>query len=205
MPLYLGLDSSTQSLTATVIEVSENTRKVVFQRSIVFDRELPHYRTTNGVQRHQDPLVVTSPPLMWVEALDRMMELVSRQTAFDASAIAAIGGCAQQHGTVYLNDLAHSAIASLDPSRPIADQLRDIFSRAESPIWMDESTGAQCAWLAQALGGPDAVARLTGSRPTARFAGPQIGKFAREDPAGYAHTRRIHLVSSFMASLLLGG
>lgn len=205
MPHYLGLDSSTQSLTATAIDVSEDARKVVFQRSIVFDRELPHYRTTNGVHRHQDPLVVTSPPLMWVEALDRMMELVSRQTDFDVSGIAAIGGCAQQHGTVYLNDQAQRAIASLDSSRSLAEQVRDIFSRAESPVWMDESTAAQCAALGRALGGPDAVARLTGSRPTARFAGPQIGKFAREDPTAYAQTRRIHLVSSFMASLLVGG
>jgi xylulokinase len=70
---------------------------------------------------------------------------------------------------------------------------------------MDESTGAQCAALAQALGGEAAVARLTGSRPFARFAGPQISRFASESPAAYAETARIHLVSSFMASLLLGG
>lgn len=205
MPFYLGLDSSTQSLTATVIDVSRDTRRMAFQHSIVFDRDLPHYRTSNGVHRHQDPLVVTSPALMWVEALDLMMDALSRQTAFDAAGIAAIGGCAQQHGTVYLNELAGRAIASLDSSTALADQLRGIFTRPESPVWMDESTGAQCNALAQALGGNDAVARLTGSRPTARFAGPQIGKFARDNPEAYANTSRIHLVSSFMASLLLGG
>jgi xylulokinase len=90
MPLYLGLDSSTQSLTATVIDPAEH--RVVFHQSINFDDELPHYGTRNGVIRHENPLVVTSPPLMWVEALDRMMELVSRQNTFEPSQIAAIAG-----------------------------------------------------------------------------------------------------------------
>ena len=202
MSLYLGLDSSTQSLTATVIDSEQ--RRVLFHHSLNFDEELPHYRTRHGVVRHDDPLVVTSPPLMWVEALDRMMALVSRQKDLAISRIAAIGGCAQQHGTVYLNQRAGRAIATLDASKALVDQLGGIFSRAESPVWMDESTAAQCAALSRALGGDDAVARLTGSRPFARFAGPQISRFAAESPAAYAETVRIHLVSSFMASLLLG-
>lgn len=205
MPFYLGLDSSTQSLTATAIEVAAGVRRVVFHHSIVFDRDLPHYETMNAVRRHDDPLVVTSPPLMWVEALDQLMGVLSRQQAFDRSQIAAIGGCAQQHGTVYLNGSAAQAISHLDSSKPLVDQLNAIFSRAESPVWMDESTGPQCAALARALGGDAAVARLTGSRPVARFAGPQIRKFAVEAPVAYAATHRIDLVSSFMASLLLGG
>jgi xylulokinase len=204
MPLYLGFDSSTQSLTATVIEVSPAERRVVYEHSLAFDQDLPRYGTTNGVLRHADPLVVTSPPLMWVEALDTMMRTLAERKDFDIRRIAAIGGCAQQHGTVYLNASASSAVVALDPARELAEQLRGIFSRSESPVWMDESTGTQCAAIASALGGEDAVARLTGSRPFARFAGPQIRKCAEETPAAYAATERIHLVSSFMASLLLG-
>jgi xylulokinase len=202
MPLYLGFDSSTQSLTATVIDAG--TRRVVFQHSVVFDRDLPHYGTTNGVKRHAGSLVVTSPPLMWVEALDIMLGLLSRETSFDRSQIAVIGGCAQQHGTVYLNASFAATLQRLDPSRPLAEQLAGVFSRQESPVWMDESTASQCAAIARTLGGDDAVARLTGSRPFARFAGPQIKKFAAERPDAYASTHRIDLVSSFMASLLLG-
>jgi xylulokinase len=204
MSIYLGFDSSTQSLTATAVEAAGAVRRTVFHHSIVFDRELPHYGTTNGVRRHEDPLVVTSPPLMWVEALDRMMAVLSRQQAFDPAQVAAIGGCAQQHGTVYLNGSAARAIGNLDPAKPLAEQLRSIFSREDSPVWMDESTGRQCTALARALGGEAAVARVTGSRPVARFAGPQIRKFAGDQPTAYAATRRIDLVSSFMASLLVG-
>jgi xylulokinase len=204
MPLYLGFDSSTQSLTATVIEVSPAARRVVYEHSLVFDKDLPQYHTTNGVTRHPDPLVVTSPPLMWVDALETMMGTLANQTVIDSRQIAAIGGCAQQHGTVYLNASASQMITALDPSRGLAEQLRGIFSREESPVWMDESTGRQCATIAASLGGEDAVAQLTGSRPFARFAGPQIKKFADQHAAAYGNTDRIHLVSSFMASLLLG-
>jgi xylulokinase len=134
-----------------------------------------------------------------------MMKIVASQQAFDLSQIAAVGGCAQQHGTVYLNASAAAAIEHLDAAKPLVEQLGGIFSRAGSPVWMDESTGPQCAALARALGGESAVGSRTGSRPTARFAGPQIQKFAATDPAAYAATSRIDLVSSFMASLLLGG
>jgi len=78
------------------------------------------------------------------------------------------------------------------------------FSRADAPIWMDSSTTAQCAAITQAVGGPDALARLSGSRAFERFTGPQIRKFYERNPAAYAVTERIHLVSSFLASLLIG-
>ena len=45
---------------------------------------------------------------------------------------------------------------------------------------------------------------ITGSRAIERFTGPQIRKFRKDDPAGYERTAEIHLVSSFVASLLTG-
>ena len=47
--LYLGLDSSTQSLTAVVMEVEGDRRRVVFETSLDFDTELPRYGTRHGV------------------------------------------------------------------------------------------------------------------------------------------------------------
>src|SRR6185503_21151141 len=66
--LFLGLDSSTQSLSAVVIDY--DTRKVVYNDSLNFDEALPHYKTRNGVLPNRDPLIKHSPPLMWAEALD---------------------------------------------------------------------------------------------------------------------------------------
>ena len=141
---------------------------------------------------------------MWSEGLDRIVSDVVREEGVDWRQLRAISGSAQQHGSVYLNAKAGSRIAALDASRPLAPQVSDIFSRATSPIWMDSSTTRQCGEIEAALGGPRELARLTGSRAFERFTGPQIRKFAQESPDGYAATERIHLVSSWLASLLAG-
>ena len=204
MTIYLGLDSSTQSLTAVAIEVNGTRRQVIFQRSFAFDAELPWYGTRSGVLPRSDRRVATAPPRMWAEALDRMMRIVARESGLPLGSLRAIAGSAQQHGSVYLTAGAQAALAALDPAYPLVGQIAGIFARDDAPIWMDASTTAQCEAITLALGGPEALARLTGSRAFERFTGPQIRKFAERDPAGYARTDRIHLVSSFLASLLAG-
>ncbi len=202
--LHLGLDSSTQSLTAVIIEVTASARRVVHQATLVFDADLPQYGTTNGVTPSVDASVRTAPPLMWVEALDRMM---ARLTTLDLdwSQLAAVSGSAQQHGSVYLNARAADALRRLDPKVDLVDQVRGLLSRAESPIWMDSSTTPQCEEITAAIGGDAVLARHTGSHAFERFTGPQIRKFWQQHSERYAETDRIHLVSSFMASLLAGG
>jgi xylulokinase len=202
MPLYLGLDSSTQSLSAIVIDVDANERRVVFEDSLSFDATFPEYGTEHGVVRSDDPAVAVSSPLMWTAALDTMMGRVA--AAVDVARIAAISGSAQQHGSVYLNAGAASALGRLDPSRPLAPQFEPLLSRALSPIWMDSSTGAECRQIAAEVGGDATLAQHTGSRAFERFTGPQIRKFALQNPDEYRATDRIHLVSSFLASLLAG-
>jgi xylulokinase len=201
--IYLGFDSSTQSLTVTAIEIDGSRRTVLFERALVFDELLPAYGTRHGVLPDQDPLVAVAPPLMWAEALDRMMATIAG-SGIDVSRVRAISGSAQQHGSVYLAAGAAARLGHLDAGIPLVDQIRDTFARRVSPIWMDSSTAAECRAITNAVGGPDALARLTGSRAFERFTGPQIRKFAISEPAAYARTERIHLVSSFLASLLAG-
>ncbi|HKE86506.1 MAG TPA: FGGY-family carbohydrate kinase [Vicinamibacterales bacterium] len=202
MALYLGLDSSTQSLSAVVIEISGSARRVVHTRSFAFDEVLPHYRTRHGVLPHDDPKVAMSPPQMWAEALDLMLGQLAND--IDVRDLAAVSGSAQQHGSVFLNASATQVLASLDPGAPLVAQIRDVFSREESPIWMDSSTTQECAEITAAVGGEAELARRTGSRAFERFTGPQIRKFFKDAPAAYAATDRVHLVSSFLASLLAG-
>jgi len=204
VPLYLGFDSSTQGLTGIVVEIAGSERRVVFQRSLNFDADFPQYGTRSGVLPRPDPLVATSSPLLWAEALDRFMGILARDSTLDLAQLRAVSGAAQQHGSVYLNDAAAAGLARLDPQGPLAGQVRPMLSRADAPIWMDASTTAQCAAIAGAVGGNEVLARLTGSRAFERFTGPQIRKYHEEDPSGYAATDRIHLVSSFLASLLIG-
>jgi xylulokinase len=202
--LYLGFDSSTQSLTAVVIDIDGDRRTVVFESSLAFDDALPAYGTEHGVLPRSDPSLAVSPPLMWAEALDLMMGRIAR-SGIAVGRIAAISGSAQQHGTVYLNAGASGALAALDRSRPLVDRLRGTLARDEAPIWMDSSTADECAEITVAVGGADVLARRTGSRAFERFAGPQIRRFFKRAREAYAATDRIHLVSSFLASLLSGG
>jgi len=65
MPVYLGIDSSTQSLSAVAIEVEAGPagrREILAEASIGFDAELPGYGTRNGVLPDADPKVAHSPP-----------------------------------------------------------------------------------------------------------------------------------------------
>lgn len=202
--LYLGFDSSTQSLSAVVIAVEDGRRVVVWERTLDFDAEFPSYGTTHGVLPSDDRRVARSSPLMWAEALDRMMALLAEDPTIDHRQIRAISGSAQQHGSVYFAKSANDALRRLDPARDLASQLAGIFSRADSPIWMDTSTATACDEITRAVGGPAALARLTGSRAFERFTGPQIRAFQQDDPEAYAATVRIHLVSSYLASLLIG-
>ncbi|MGH9329039.1 MAG: xylulokinase, partial [Vicinamibacterales bacterium] len=203
MPLYVGLDSSTQSLTAIVLDVERDARRLVFESSLSFDEALPRYGTRHGVLPQEDPAVAVSSPLMWAEALDVMLARVAA-SGLNLARLAAIAGSAQQHGSVYLSARAPAILSALDARRPLVDQLAGVLSRSVAPIWMDSSTSAECAEIEAAVGGGDVLAERTGSRAFERFTGPQIRKFFKREPSAYAATDRVHLVSSFLASLLAG-
>src|SRR5712671_2734359 len=129
--LFLGLDSSTQSLSAIVIDY--DARQVVYEHSLNFDKALPQYQTQNGVLPNPDPLVKHSPPLMWAEALDLMFEQM-RKDGVALRDVLAVAGSGQQHGSVYLKADGRS------------------LARPTSPIWMDSSTRTECDEIRAALG-----------------------------------------------------
>lgn len=200
-PLFLGLDSSTQSLSAIIIDLSSG--EVVYEASLSFDQAAPHYGTQNGILPNNNPLIVHSPPLMWVETLDALFAKM-RADGAPLSSLLAIAGSGQQHGSVYLTAAADKALANLQGDGTLKDQLSGIFSRKTAPIWMDSSSSAECAEIRDTLGGIESTAKATGSDAFERFTGPQIRKFFKQEPAAYEQTRHICLVSSFMASVLSG-
>jgi xylulokinase len=202
MAVYLGFDSSTQSLTLTAISIENGRHDVLFERSLAFDDTLPAYGTRHGVLPGR-AREVHAPPLMWAEAMDLMMQAVA-ESGIELNRVRAVCGAAQQHGSVYLADNAGTQLTSLRADRPLVAQIQGIFSRATAPVWLDASTSEDCTALTEASGGADVLARRTGSRAFERFTGPQIRAFARRQPADYARTERVHLVSSFMATLLVG-
>ncbi len=199
--LFFGLDSSTQSLSAVVIDL--DARKVIYEKSLNFDKALPHYKTQNGVLPNRNPLVKHSSPLMWAEALDLIFAEMKRD-GVALGKILAVSGSGQQHGSVYFNERITAALENLNPQKSLVENLKGVFARKTSPIWMDSSTAAECAEIRKKLGGIKYTASRTGSDTFERFTGPQIRKFFKTEPDAYKKTSSIALVSSFLASLLAG-
>ncbi|XP_018349320.1 PREDICTED: xylulose kinase [Trachymyrmex septentrionalis] len=198
---YLGLDLSTQQLKAVVVD---DNLAILHETSVQFDNDLPEFRTYGGViRKKEESHVVVVPSLMWIKALDMILDKL-RVCGVDFSKVAAISGCAQQHGTVYWSKGSRNRLQCLDPIKFLHEQFATSFSVTHSPIWMDSSTSKECSVLEEIVGGPHKLAEITGSRAYERFSGPQIAKIARTKPEAYCSTERISLVSNFIASLFLG-
>jgi xylulokinase len=200
MGLYLGLDSSTQSLSALVIDTEAG--QVVLEESVTFGQALPEYGSPHGFLPNRDPQLRHADPLLWVAAIDVLFARVQAR-GFDLGAVRGVSGAGQQHGSVYLaQHIGHGGPWS--PRAALAPQVRPLLARRTSPIWLDSSTSAECAEISAALGSPTRLVELSGSRAIERFTGPQIRKFWRAEPAAYAQTVEITLVSAFIASVLIG-
>ncbi len=198
MPLYLGIDASTQGIKSELVDFENGS---VSSCAVNFGRDLPQYGCPDGFLPNSDPLVRESDPGMWLAALD-LLFMRLQKSGVPLNEIAGISGSAQQHGTVFCNTEFSRRLGSLDPRKELVGQLMPCLSRKRSPIWMDRSTRRECAELEERFGAY--IREATGSPPIERFAGPQIRKFSRENPAAYADTVMIHLVSSFFSSVLCG-
>ena len=128
------------------------------------------FGTTDGFIN--DGTTITAPTLMFVAAMDRLFEEL-KKTPF-LSRVKSISASGQQHGTVYWKTGAGATLSSLDGQRDLVSQLRDCFSKENSPIWMDSSTKAVCDQLTDAVGGAKNLAKVTGSSAYERFSINQV-------------------------------
>ena len=200
MAIVLGLDLSTQSATALVLDTAKGT--TVARARAAFGADFPDRGHPEGFLRGGQGGEVHADPLLWLDGLELALDRLAKLT--DLSQVDAVSVSGQQHGSVYLAAGYEAALADGNRATSLAAKLSPVLSRRTSPIWMDSSTSAECAEIAAALGGNQAVCDLTGSVATPRFTGPQIRRFAKLEPAAWARTKRVHLVSSFFASVLAG-
>ena len=179
MSKYLGIDSSTQSITGLLIDAEQ--RAIVAEASINFDE---HFKATYGVVNGVLDLgdgVVHSAPLMWAEALDLLLQTLADQ-GHDLGAVRAVAGSGQQHGTVYLNASAGPALARLSPGQPLKDQLAAIFARPTSPIWMDTSTARNAPRSKRASADAMHSSRSRATQPLSASAARRSASFTRPNP-----------------------
>jgi xylulokinase len=200
MARVLGLDLSTQGVTALMIDVA--TGATLARAHAGFGSDFPNRGHPEGFIPGLDDGQVHADPLLWLDGLQLALDRLASQA--DLSSVVALAVSGQQHGSVYLAEGYERLLVAADPSRPLSAQLASFLTRRTSPIWMDNSTTLDCQAIRAALGGDQAACDLTGSAVTERFTGPQIRRFARLNPADWERTARVHLVSSFLTSVLAG-
>ncbi|XP_055384998.1 xylulose kinase [Condylostylus longicornis] len=198
---YLGFDLSTQKLKAVLLN---SNLEVLVHAELKFDIDLPEFQTAGGVNTGSNENEYFVQPVMWVKALDMVLDRLVVQGA-NLSTVSAIGGSAQQHGSVYWSEDGIKSLKSLDADKFLHFQLSEkAFTLNKTPIWMDGSTEKQCAEMEKAVGGTANMVAITGSKCYQRFTGPQIRKIFQTAPKVYEHTFAISLVSSFLASIFIG-
>lgn len=199
--LYLGFDLSTQQLK---IIVTDKKLAALNTFNIEFDVEYKEkYGIKKGVIVNEEDGTIISPVLMWLDAIDDVFNKM-KQESFPFEKVVGISGSCQQHGSVYWSSSAKDLLNGLDDQQSLSEQLKHAFAVDFSPNWQDHSTGKEIKDFEDLIG-TEELARRTGSRAHYRFTGLQIRKLAtRANPEKYNATWRISLVSSFVASVLLG-
>ena len=177
-PLAVGIDASTQGVKALAL----GPDGVEAVAAVNFGKDLPQFGAPEGFAPDPDPAVRRAPPRMWEAGVRLALERLGAEA--DLGRAGALSGAAQQHGLV-LSDAAGEPLSAL------------------APIWMDRSTGAECAALDARFGA--ALREKTGSAAAERFTGPQARKAAREDPAAFAAASRVHCIASWLNSRLVEG
>ena len=120
--LFGGLDVSTQSTKLLLVDVERGS--VRHQDAVVYDSDLPRYRTRDGARSDADAGVSESDPRMWIDAVSMLFDRLARSDV-DVSAIRAISVSGQQHGLVCLD-------ASGELARPMAKLWNDVSTAGES-------------------------------------------------------------------------
>ena len=79
--MFLGIDCSTQSLKLLVINEKRELQKEVF---VVYDDDLPNYKTINGVIRHSSNIDnnvehISTPTILFIDALELCIQKLKQQ------------------------------------------------------------------------------------------------------------------------------
>ena len=202
--LYLGIDCSTQGLTADRHRDRRRHAPRRLQSIAQLRSRLSRVRHHRRRDLHGADGEVHAPPAMWADALDRMLARLARSAERRRRQPARhlrLGAAARQR--LPESPAPESVADAQSLTRQLAPQLSTIFSRAQSPVWLDASTGTQCREI-------ETRARRSGPRGRAhRFAarasdspGRKSASLPPSSPMRTPTTARVHLVSSFLASLL---
>lgn len=181
--LFAGLDVSTQSCKAVIIDIDAG--EVVQTVAINYDRDLPRFGTQNGVIPGLEAGVSESDPRMWIEAVRAAFRKL-KEAECPLGLIRCLAVSGQQHGLVALD--AHGHLA-----------------RPRSKLWNDFSTQEECTLLTKAAGGLEAMIREVGNSQRTGYTAAKIYHMLRREPDHYANAETLFLVHNYINWYLTGG
>ena len=209
--LALGLDSSTQSLTAVAVDI--DSREIVYNKSLDYlaDEQLSGFGINSDyILPPQVEGEAKQPVAMFFRSLEAAFGSLAADfpgLGLDVRDIRAINTSGQQHGHALLNRNAQSCFAHLhDPPSGggLVCLLEPALAVPFARIWRTANTGQEADLVRQAAGGKEAIVELTGSDAPLRFSAFGIRRTALEHPAEYELTAIIHQISSLVPAVLAG-
>ena len=183
IPLFAGLDVSTQSSKLVVIDPSAEC--VIHLDQVDYDRDLSRFDTEDGVVPGLGEGISESDPHMWIDAVELLLDRL-RDGPVAADRIRCISVSGQQHGLVALT--ADGGLA-----------------RPRSKLWNDFSTAEECRILTDAVGGPEAMIGEVGNSQRTGYTAPKILHMRRHEPDSFRRATIFFLVHNYINWYLTGG
>jgi len=181
--LFGGWDVSTQS--TKLIIVNGETREIVFNEAINYDRDLPHYQTKDGAIQGLELGASESDPNMWIEAVNLLLQRV-QTSGVNQHDIVAMSVSGQQHGLVALDRAGN-------------------LSRSRSKLWNDFATQEECDILTEKLGGVDVMTKEVSNSQRTGYTAAKIFHMYRHERDLYDKTATFFLVHNYINYYLTGG
>jgi xylulokinase len=211
--LALGLDSSTQSLTAVVVNI--DTRKVVYEKSLNYraDKRLDRFGLNEDyILPPQEDGEANQPATMYFASLDAICEDMKEEFPdynLGIGDIAVINTSGQQHGHVLLNKQSQQCFdnlkkADFSPKASLVTLLKPSLAVPFARIWKTSCTLELASEVREDVGGIQNIIELTGSNAPWRFSAFGIMKTGRDFSEEYGQTLIIHQISSLIPAVLAG-
>ena len=206
--LSLGLDVSTQGISAVVLDIDKRIK--VHEHSLDYcqDSRLNTFgiRKEDYILPPQTEGEASQPAELFFADLDATFSDLKDAVALGD--VVVINNSGQQHGHVYLNHQARTIFSRLlgedSASSDLVTLLKGSLAYNLAPIWMTSNTTEQAEFIRNHVGGKERAITLSGSDVPLRFTGVVMRKIARQFPEVYRQTDNIQLISSLIPAILTG-
>ena len=184
--LILGIDVSTQGAKVVVLDLQSKSQ--IYVDKINYDKDLALYGTKNGttVSKDYQKGSAESDPIMWLDALNLLLERMSKSKDIDIKNIKAISVSGQQHGLVCVDENGN-------------------LSRKTAKLWNDYTTEKECRILTDFVGGKKKMIDEVANTQRAGYTASKILSLVKNESQIYKKTAIFLLPHNFVNWYLTGG